>query len=80
MLGLTLWSLNFFQSNNDMLGAVAFVLSLGFKQMALYYSPAMYVTCIADDICADRYLSFAYLLGKCLWLGGPEGYVNRCTE
>lgn len=41
MLGLTLWSLNFFQTNHDLLGAVAFVLSLGFKQMALYYSPAM---------------------------------------
>lgn len=43
MLGLTLWSLNFFQRNQDLLGAMAFVLSLGFKQMALYYSPAMCV-------------------------------------
>lgn len=43
MLGLTLWSLNFFQSNHDLLGAATFVLSLGFKQMALYYSPAMFV-------------------------------------
>jgi alpha-1,3-glucosyltransferase len=41
MLGLTLWSINFLQAGHDLLGAVAFVLSLGFKQMALYYSPAM---------------------------------------
>lgn len=41
MLGLTLWSVNFFQMDRDLLGAVAFVLSLCFKQMALYYSPAM---------------------------------------
>lgn len=41
MLGLTLWSVNFFQMDRDLLGAVAFVLSLCFKQMALYYSPVM---------------------------------------
>ncbi|ORY54757.1 ALG6, ALG8 glycosyltransferase family-domain-containing protein [Leucosporidium creatinivorum] len=57
MLGLTLWSVNFLQAGHDLLGAVAFVLSLGFKQMALYYSPAI----------------FAYLLGKCLYLGGRPG-------
>ena len=44
MLGLTLWSVNLFHGGHDLLGAFAFVLSLGFKQMALYYSPAM---CIA---------------------------------
>ncbi|KAL7342823.1 glucosyltransferase [Rhodotorula toruloides] len=57
MLGLTLWAINCFQSGHDVLGAVAFMLSLGFKQMALYYAPAV----------------FAYLLGKCFWLGGREG-------
>ncbi|KAL8276265.1 hypothetical protein RQP46_011339 [Phenoliferia psychrophenolica] len=57
MLGLTLWSVNLFHGGHDLLGAVAFVLSLGFKQMALYYSPAI----------------FAYLLGKCLWIGGRPG-------
>ncbi|BGP11435.1 Glucosyltransferase-like protein [Rhodotorula toruloides] len=57
MLGLTLWAVNCFQSGHDVLGAVAFMLSLGFKQMALYYAPAV----------------FAYLLGKCFWLGGREG-------
>ncbi|KDE08548.1 hypothetical protein MVLG_01325 [Microbotryum lychnidis-dioicae p1A1 Lamole] len=57
MLGLTVWALNFFQSGYDLLGAVAFVGALGFKQMALYYSPAI----------------FAYLLGKCLYTGGGLG-------
>lgn len=42
MLGLTLWSINFLQAGHDLLGAIAFVLSLGFKQMALYYAPAMF--------------------------------------
>jgi alpha-1,3-glucosyltransferase len=57
MLGLTLWAVNCFQSGHDVLGGVAFMLSLGFKQMALYYAPAV----------------FAYLLGKCFWLCGREG-------
>ncbi|GAA6037458.1 hypothetical protein JCM8097_008197 [Rhodosporidiobolus ruineniae] len=57
MLGLTLHALNCFQSGHDLLGAVLFVLSLGFKQMALYYAPGV----------------FAYLLGKCVWLGGRKG-------
>ncbi|GAA6017781.1 hypothetical protein JCM10207_000499 [Rhodosporidiobolus poonsookiae] len=58
MLGFTLWALNAFQAGHDCLGSVFFVLSLGFKQMALYYAPAV----------------FAYLLGKCLWLGGRAGF------
>ena len=41
MLGLTLWAVNLFQAGYDLAGAVCFVLALGFKQMALYYSPAM---------------------------------------
>ncbi|SCV68168.1 BQ2448_289 [Microbotryum intermedium] len=57
MLGLTVWALNFFQNGQDLLGAVAFVCALAFKQMALYYSPAI----------------FAYLLGKCLYRGGRLG-------
>lgn len=59
LLGLTLFSLNCFARGHDMLGAVSFVLSLGFKQMALYYAPAM----------------GSYLLGKCLYLGSTQGYV-----
>jgi alpha-1,3-glucosyltransferase len=58
MLALTLWSINAFQSGHDLIGSALFVASLGFKQMALYYAPGV----------------FAYLLGKCLWLGGREGY------
>ncbi|GBB87903.1 hypothetical protein RclHR1_01440018 [Rhizophagus clarus] len=50
MLGLTIWSLNCFFYEYDVLGSVAFCLALGFKQMSLYFSPAI----------------FAYLLGKCL--------------
>lgn len=59
MLGLTLQAFNFFGQGRDLLGAICFVASLGFKQMALYYSPAI----------------FAYLLGKCLLLGWKAGYV-----
>ncbi|OAQ24718.1 glycosyltransferase family 57 protein [Linnemannia elongata AG-77] len=59
MLGLVVWAVNFFLSDQDVLGSVAFCLALGFKQMALYFSPAV----------------FAYLLGKsfrqgffgCIW-------------
>lgn len=57
MLGLTLWSINLFYLGHDVLGALAFVLSMGFKQMALYYAPAI----------------FGYLFGKCLYLRGAQG-------
>lgn len=57
MLGLTLQAFNFFGQGQDLLGALFFVASLGFKQMALYYSPAV----------------FSYLLGKCLLLGWKAG-------
>lgn len=57
MLSFTLLSLNFLASGNDILGAVFFVLSLGFKQMALYYAPAV----------------GSYLVAKCIHLGPAEG-------
>ncbi|KAF7298940.1 Glycosyltransferase family 57 protein [Mycena indigotica] len=57
MLGFTLLALNAFAYELDMLGAVFFVLSLGFKQMALYYAPAV----------------GGYLLAKCLYLGSANG-------
>ncbi|KAJ3482825.1 hypothetical protein NLJ89_g12116 [Agrocybe chaxingu] len=57
MLGLTLLAMNAFARGADLLGAVFFVLSLGFKQMALYYAPAV----------------GSYLLAKCLYLGPKEG-------
>ncbi|KII90585.1 glycosyltransferase family 57 protein [Plicaturopsis crispa FD-325 SS-3] len=57
MLGLTLMAINFFALGHDLLGAICFVLSLGFKQMALYYAPAI----------------GSYLLGKCIYLGPARG-------
>ncbi|KAF8333559.1 glucosyltransferase [Cantharellus anzutake] len=57
MLGLCIISFNLFHEGHDILGAVVFTLALTFKQMALYYSPAI----------------FAYLFGKCIYLGGKSG-------
>ncbi|KAL4064874.1 glycosyltransferase family 57 protein [Scleroderma yunnanense] len=57
MLGLTLLALDAFAAGLDLVGAVCFVLSLGFKQMSLYYAPAI----------------GSYLLGKCLFLGPVKG-------
>ncbi|KAG6854653.1 hypothetical protein C0991_003301 [Blastosporella zonata] len=59
MLGFTLLALNFFATGQDLFGAVCFVLSLGFKQMALYYAPAI----------------GSYLLAKCVYLGPSKGTV-----
>ncbi|KAJ3555109.1 hypothetical protein NM688_g2762 [Phlebia brevispora] len=57
MLGFTLLAIDLFAKGQDVLGAICFVLSLGFKQMALYYAPAI----------------GSYLLAKCLCLGFVEG-------
>ncbi|KAJ3864801.1 glycosyltransferase family 57 protein [Lentinula novae-zelandiae] len=57
MLGLTIMAMNFFATGQDLLGAVSFVLSLGFKQMALYYAPAI----------------GSYLVAKCVLLGPANG-------
>jgi alpha-1,3-glucosyltransferase len=57
MLGFTIMALNCFVTGYDLLGAVFFVLSLGFKQMALYYAPAI----------------GSYLAAKCVMLGSKEG-------
>ena len=51
MLGLVLASMSSMLAGRFMWSCVFFVLALGFKQMALYYAPAM----------------FAYLLGVCLF-------------
>ncbi|KAI5835155.1 glycosyltransferase family 57 protein, partial [Schizophyllum commune Tattone D] len=59
MLGLTLLALNYFSAGRDTLGAACFVLSLGFKQMALYYAPVI----------------GTYLLGKCFYVGGRDGRI-----
>jgi alpha-1,3-glucosyltransferase len=57
LLGLSLVSLLFLSRNQDLLACIAFSLALCFKQMGLYYAPA--IGC--------------YLLAKCIWLGKPEG-------
>ncbi|THH19193.1 hypothetical protein EW146_g1921 [Bondarzewia mesenterica] len=57
MLGFTLLAINCFIAGRDLLGAFFFVCSLGFKQMALYYAPAI----------------GSYLIGKCLYLGPQNG-------
>ncbi|KAH7885017.1 ALG6, ALG8 glycosyltransferase family-domain-containing protein [Phlebopus sp. FC_14] len=57
MLGFSLLAMDAFAARLDLLGAIFFVLSLGFKQMALYYAPAI----------------GAYLLGKCVYLGPVNG-------
>jgi hypothetical protein len=60
VLGFTLLAINFFATGHDLTGAICFVLSLGFKQMALYYAPAI----------------GSYLLARCVFLGIPgPGYV-----
>ena len=43
----------------DVVAAIFFVASLGFKQMALYYAPAI----------------GSYLLAKCVYLGQKNGHV-----
>jgi|SRR5882762_2050156 len=57
--GFTLLAMNFYATGHDIFGSFFFVLSLGFKQMALYYAPAI----------------GSYLLGKCIYLGFSQGYV-----
>ncbi|KAI9305470.1 glycosyl transferase [Cunninghamella echinulata] len=49
MLGFSLWAILGILSKHYILGSIAFCLALGFKQMALYYAPAI----------------FAFLLGRC---------------
>ncbi|GAA5803184.1 glycosyl transferase [Helicostylum pulchrum] len=49
MLGFTLLSIDCLLTRHYVLGSIFFCASLGFKQMALYYSPAI----------------FAFLLGRC---------------
>jgi alpha-1,3-glucosyltransferase len=41
MLGLTLGAIVSFHLDRDLLGAALYVCSMCFKQMAIYYSPAM---------------------------------------
>jgi alpha-1,3-glucosyltransferase len=63
-IGFTLLAVTSLTSGRDLLGAFFFTLSLGFKQMALYYAPAV----------------GSYLLGKCLYLGLKDGYVSHFSS
>jgi len=76
-LGLALWSFYFMtweQNKNDkdirtsppsfsgcVYGSILFCLSLNFKQMSLYYAPAV----------------FAYLLGRCASASSWQGHIGR---
>ncbi|KXN88065.1 putative dolichyl pyrophosphate Man9GlcNAc2 alpha-1,3-glucosyltransferase [Leucoagaricus sp. SymC.cos] len=64
MLGFTLLAINSFATGNDLIGTFFFVLSLGFKQMALYYAPAI----------------GSYLLAKCLYFGVPGPGLKLFTR
>ncbi|KAI9319619.1 glycosyl transferase [Dichotomocladium elegans] len=55
MLGFSLWTINGLITGHYILGSIAFCLSLGFKQMALYYALAV----------------FAFLLGQCFKASTP---------
>jgi len=57
MLGLMVHALNAFAADQELLGAVFFVASLCFKQMALYYAVPV----------------FGYLIGRCVAGGRVEG-------
>ena len=59
MAALTLLSVNYMSKGQDLIAAAFFVASIGFKQMALYYAPAI----------------GSYLLAKCIYLGQRNGYV-----
>ncbi|CDZ97510.1 Glucosyltransferase-Alg6p [Phaffia rhodozyma] len=63
MLGLALWTFVLLRAGRDSLACVVFVCSLCFKQMALYWAPAVGI----------------WLVGKCWHLGGSQGlrlFVN----
>ncbi|KAJ1912268.1 Glucosyltransferase-like protein [Tieghemiomyces parasiticus] len=61
MLGCVVWMLVAFQHRRYLLGAVSFCLALAFKQMALYFAPAV----------------FAYLLGICFQSPrGPRLFIQ----
>lgn len=50
-LGLALWAIVFVTSGRDVLGSIAFVLSLNYKQMSLYFAPGF----------------FFFILGRCIF-------------
>ena len=69
MLGLAALSLVLLHKGRDLLAASTFVLAMCYKQMAIYYAPAL---CVAEAKSRSS-RSFAYLLGKCFFLGQRDG-------
>ncbi|KAI9029840.1 glycosyl transferase [Phycomyces nitens] len=88
MLGLTLWAINAFLTGYYVLGAIFFCLSLGFKQMALYYAPAIFAYLLAQIILANipcRFVLFCKLGATVLvtfgilfspWLGSLQDILQ----
>lgn len=60
LLGLSLWTALLLAANQDILACIMFTCALCFKQMGLYYAPA--IGC--------------YLIGKCIWLGPKAGWSH----
>eukprot|EP01083_Nonionella_stella_P034871 95334_1 len=49
-LGLTLWAIVFFIQDRELCGAAMFCLALGFKQMSLYYAPAVFFYLVGTSL------------------------------
>ncbi|KAI9783877.1 MAG: Glucosyltransferase-like protein [Peltula sp. TS41687] len=92
MLGLTLASLSSFYANRPLWCCFFFVASLGYKQMALYYAPAIFV-CLLGVCCFPRLrlgflvrialvtlLSFSLLFAPLLLGGLRRGVVHHDPE
>lgn len=77
MLGLTLASAVSFHLNRDLLGAALYVCSMCFKQMALYYSPAMLVPFLISP--SDLDLGLITLTTHSALQDSPISLVNVST-
>lgn len=88
MLGLTLLALNNLLIDNYQLASIFFVLSLGFKQMALYYAPIFFFyllsVCLFPKINILRFLSIAIAvvvtLGSLLFPFFSSGGINQIQQ
>lgn len=84
MFGLAFFALDCFLKDQVLWGSFFFVLSLGFKQMGLYYAPAIFAyllgTCVFPRIDIQRFIklgfvvvvTFTMLLAPLVVLGGPK--------
>lgn len=89
MLGLTILALDCFLTDHIYWGSFFFVLSLSFKQMALYYAPVIFAyllgMCVFPRINIMRLIllggtvavSFALVFAPLIVLGGKE-QVGQC--